>query len=544
MKVVLYLSGTEENRVDKTAFLSQVAELEGTIRGGSSVIAPTLLLELPYAVESEYLFTEGAEQVYADNDGEDPVHIGDPLTLLKFNYAYIPQFHRYYFVREVVTAPQGLYYVSMVCDALMSFKGEFMGLTAMVARNQFEQDPLVADTLRPMRTEKDVETRLMSTDGSLVNVSFDVAISGIGSGDFVFTALGQKPEWMDSYEPAKLESDIPGLPDEIATRRFSNNSKYIQSFVLTYANMRDISTHLLGDDTKVGFVVSCVGLPFHINSASLGRDPYAHDLVIGDNRVPATPQGNLRAPFYLYGESSPYLVVADETFPELSTYRDTEPYSALEFYLPYYGGVALPYARVAGCRIIVYYSISMYTGEGSVNIYDVTNQTPLFSGVCRLGYQISFNTTNERENNNARQASTLNTLLGVIGGALAVVGGAGNPVMMAGGMLTAGKAIASAVNTEINLMPRANTNIPSTLVGTQSPQKVQLVFIRSVPSFSDTGADFDEYAKTKGLPLQQARVLSTLSGFTVVDSIHLEGLSATAGEITSIETSLRAGVIL
>ena len=44
MTITLYINNAEDNRVDKTAYLVERATLTGTIRGGTSVESPTILL--------------------------------------------------------------------------------------------------------------------------------------------------------------------------------------------------------------------------------------------------------------------------------------------------------------------------------------------------------------------------------------------------------------------------------------------------------------------------------------------------------------------
>ena len=53
------------------------------------------------------------------------------------------------------------------------------------------------------------------------------------------------------------------------------------------------------------------------------------------------------------------------------------------------------------------------------------------------------------------------------------------------------------------------------------------------------------YNKLYGRPLYETRTLSDLTGFTVVDSVHLENIAgATAIELKTIEAALNGGVIL
>ena len=53
-----------------------------------------------------------------------------------------------------------------------------------------------------------------------------------------------------------------------------------------------------------------------------------------------------------------------------------------------------------------------------------------------------------------------------------------------------------------------------------------------------------DYGKIKGYPSNITTKLKDLNGYTVIDEIHLENMSATDDEIEEIETLLKQGVII
>ena len=46
--------------------------------------------------------------------------------LINFNYMYIPEFTRYYFVESVTSYPNKIYTITLKCDVLMSFKDDIL----------------------------------------------------------------------------------------------------------------------------------------------------------------------------------------------------------------------------------------------------------------------------------------------------------------------------------------------------------------------------------------------------------------------------------
>lgn len=56
-------------------------------------------------------------------------------SLLLYNYAYIPDFGRYYFINNISTVPKDLYILNLKCDVLESFKSDILQATGLITRN-------------------------------------------------------------------------------------------------------------------------------------------------------------------------------------------------------------------------------------------------------------------------------------------------------------------------------------------------------------------------------------------------------------------------
>lgn len=88
MEIILYTCVSEPVVVDK--FIAEVATLEGYLRNETSVTSPSIRIE-----------------------GEFPADA---------NYAYIPDFNRYYYIEDIEHYRNEIWFLSLVCDVLMSFK--------------------------------------------------------------------------------------------------------------------------------------------------------------------------------------------------------------------------------------------------------------------------------------------------------------------------------------------------------------------------------------------------------------------------------------
>lgn len=127
MTIILYQSTAEPERVEKTTFLTQVEEITGVLREGTSIINPSILVQ--------------------KNSMPTPFP----------NYAYIPEFNRYYFIDNIITQRNKLWIIEMTVDVLMTYKTQILNLTATIARQEFNYNGLIIDNMRPSECDTDVE---------------------------------------------------------------------------------------------------------------------------------------------------------------------------------------------------------------------------------------------------------------------------------------------------------------------------------------------------------------------------------------------------
>lgn len=62
----------------------------------------------------------------------NPVVILSSPTLILSNYAYIPDFNRYYFVDKIELFPNSIYHITLRCDVLESFKAEILASSGFI----------------------------------------------------------------------------------------------------------------------------------------------------------------------------------------------------------------------------------------------------------------------------------------------------------------------------------------------------------------------------------------------------------------------------
>ena len=102
MEITLYKTSEENNKIDKT--LSEPYKMIGSLRNESSVIRPSILVEV-----------------------ENPTN---------YNYMYIPDFGRYYFIKEMTSVRTNLWRLDCEVDVLKSYANEIKTLTVIIDKNK------------------------------------------------------------------------------------------------------------------------------------------------------------------------------------------------------------------------------------------------------------------------------------------------------------------------------------------------------------------------------------------------------------------------
>ena len=100
MQIILYNNESPQNKIQKS--ITQIASIIGVLRGEADVVNPTI-------------------RVYSEN-------------LPLFNYAMIPEFSRYYYLRNVRAVRKNIFDISLQSDPLMSF--DLSEVTGVVVESQ------------------------------------------------------------------------------------------------------------------------------------------------------------------------------------------------------------------------------------------------------------------------------------------------------------------------------------------------------------------------------------------------------------------------
>lgn len=126
-------------------------------------------LELKYTIDMEIKDTQNITQptiALMEHEGMD---------LSEVNYAYIPEFNRYYFIRSYNVAPNQIYQLILECDVIETFKNDILQSQADISRVIEEGDYLDMGII----TEARKEAEIYESDKGFAN-EFSILFSTIG----------------------------------------------------------------------------------------------------------------------------------------------------------------------------------------------------------------------------------------------------------------------------------------------------------------------------------------------------------------------------
>lgn len=147
MIIKLYRNSSEINAVNKNiSEMSPEGGIVGTLREATTIIDPSMLV--------------------TDVDS----YIGD------VNYAYIQEFNRYYFIKNIDSVRDNLWRIDMHVDVLYTYRDSIRNNSAIIERNQNYYDLLLNDGL--FQTQQEPRIWQVSFPGGFTRTDFVLAVAG------------------------------------------------------------------------------------------------------------------------------------------------------------------------------------------------------------------------------------------------------------------------------------------------------------------------------------------------------------------------------
>lgn len=202
-------------------------------------------------------------------------------------------------------------------------------------------------------------------------------------------------------------------------------------------------------------------------------------------------------------------------------YLDYDPFTKAEIYLPYIGTHPLAVDDIMNKAVHVEYHIDILSGACCAMVKCGNSVIYSFVGQCSCSIPV-----------------TANDWTNVINGALSIAASIGS--MVATGGASAPMALTDIASTAVNSM-KPNVEKSGSIggmggmLGVQTPYLILTRPRQALPKNQN---------RFSGYPSFITRKLSDVSGYTEIESIHLENIGATEQELSEIESLLKGGVIL
>lgn len=133
------------NKISKSP--SSVISLTGTLKEETSIVDPEILIE------------------YAG-------------TLTSCNYAYIPEFLRYYFIKDIENYRNNLWRVKMHCDVLKTFSEGILGSPCIVKRSSSDFNMMLNDPYFKTQQNPLIMTQTFPNGFDVSQASYVLALIG------------------------------------------------------------------------------------------------------------------------------------------------------------------------------------------------------------------------------------------------------------------------------------------------------------------------------------------------------------------------------
>ena len=420
-------------------------------------------------------------------------------VLPAYNYAYIPNFKRWYYITNI-TYERGVWILSLACDVLASYKKEIGNINTFITRSSYAFDTDLVDRMYPARAEYVISNVTLNADEVVTwaTGTFAVNVVNAQSTSGYITYL---------FSASNFSTFLGRLSTDLTDSSVSVWDSVTESIKITsYDPMRYIGAVMwfpgsvpagitktslkLGNYEVTG--ISCVQPSFPTTSRT-----YVVDL-------PKHPQASARGRF-----------------------TNLAPYSEYTLELGPFGDIKLDTTALYDqSKLFVVIDADWVTGNGRAFIYagsqaitPISEQTLLANTVCQYGVPIRISSLN---------SLTAGSLLTTVGGVAGIIGGIA--------LGDAGAAVAG---------------FNSAVSGVESMAK------GSFDSVGNTGSIADHMMKkilycrfwyitnedrqNNGRPLCQMKTISAIPGFIQAQKGTFASTQATRPELDAVNAYMEGG---
>ena len=404
----------------------------------------------------------------------------------QYNYAYIPDFGRYYFIREWTYADR-LWQCDLEVDVLASYKTLIGASTQYVTRSAFEWDGDIIDTLYPANTVVSETVNLSGTNPWQVSINTGYYVVGIINGD---------------------ESGVGGV-NYYALSQVELNT--LKNYLFDTVDWLNIDTTEISEGLQkalfnpIQYISSCKWFPINLSSADMRVQlPFAWwEIPTSYRNIPALGSWNSVVTFNI------------AKHPQTSTrgnFLNASPFTRHTLYFPPFGNIALNPTDICNETVLTCnVDVDLISGMGILNIFADSAGTKLIQKVeAMVGVPVELAQFNQN----------------IIGAATSAIGAVGDLVTL--DFVGAAEGVMNAITSAIPQLTTTGNN--GTFVTYSGAPRLASQFYEIV----------DDSLEHRGRPLCKEKVINTIPGFIIVSDPDVS-LPATLEENQRVKNYLSGG---
>lgn len=521
MQIILYRIDCEARELAKGWYIENATSkltLDGTLREQCSIIAPSIAFGRTI------------------------------LALHNYNYAYIKDFDRYYFIADMTTIRDSLTRIDFRCDVLYSFRSNLTSSSSRLFCERWSgSENLITDNLRDYDCHRQV-TENPITDYSIAGASVENWSTYIYGVNFVVTFLSN-----DSIANSDLETyETPPVVQNVirgTTRNLVEPSYHLVNLVTTYIGLNTLLKEVIKDENKSKAIVAIRSYPFdciansstatRVNSLSYGE--YTFDLSAQTWFI-AEPMYHILANFRLPHESDSLMA------------RDYE--NEYKLFLPFDKWITLDLSTIGKDIIMVFYQPIYTYGQCNVYVVDYTAHKLIYSNCVSVCSESSATYSNAQSIKDNYTSTLISGGVSLVGGAImtGVSVATGNALGATMGITAMGTSIATTgaklTSTALTSHETLSGSVPNGNSGMLNCKVPRLRWVCKIPVVNENDTDkWNYYKETFGLPY-----MTTISGDFLTNTEHMGSYffgecripfaDASRSEIEELKSILKQGITI
>jgi len=418
---------------------------------------------------------------------------GPTIAPISYNYARIPKFMRYYFIRNWEYIG-GCWEASLSVDVLGTWKTVIGGMNCYIDRAQSEYDSNVIDTFYPAKTNFQIGNTPIQTAWTNVSFSSGCFVLGVVNDNNGTGRLGAISYYcMDNSQLGSLLAFL-----------FSNN-------IWLASNVTEIGQGLYKSlFNPFQYIISCMWFP--ISASVLGSTTVNVKVGYWDTGLQARAMSLVVANPMTFSVAMP----AHPQAASRGNFLNYAPYTSHMLYIPPFGSIQIPpEARSRGTTLTGSNLVDIITGQATLRI-DVSDSSNIHATVaersCMFGVPIQL----------AQILSDYSQSISML--------------THPSGMSLAGMAVSAAGAV---VMSAIEAQTPKVSVSGANGALFNFITMTAVLESEFTLLS-DENISQYGRPLLQNRTINTLSGYVKCGKVNVQ-IPCLLSEKTMIEQYLTEG---